>query len=827
MTKDVNQMNSVEYAEYKMQQNRQWKNQQYDRAMKDLEKQQRNAFIKDGLGLFFDEMKYNSNYNLETMQLNNLGNTINTVSNLSKANDIKKERDRLLNKFGTEEAIWDYQASSKVFSNPEISNLNIKTLKDLQTLAGNQMITPEQLKTYTNSYNVEKNRYKNLWENDKSFDSYDDQFIGERVANLKTLQETKPSQSFLGIAQGKDQETRDLIQSNYTKIFEENSAVAKALETRKSLIAGNVKTNVTQEEVDKVVAQNILSNDDIPFATFKAQIAPEISKTQRLYVDADKIEANFDRLLKEKFEKNEPFRVLDVWQEARRPFNRNFRYDEVDSVNKFITQLKKDGVASTTINELVKRDFGLDIDLVAEAPISYASLAIQNNGTINNDLAAQLMISTEGKALLKAKPELLQDTAQAYGLLSEDEQTNYMTQAENRLISAAPYITDTAWISNTLGEDVAKSLEVTAKARKKVLDKLIDKTTGTAPKYINKSLIEEVNNIIGMTIYDLDKNNITGDQKQKEISKKIINLVDQLEIKNNQLVLSPTGSLSFSQFNISKTLQDISQPVNPEVLKLNKAVNGFNLAQETFTQNTANEEAKNEMLTNAAIIINTAVKQDPSLNTIQKLRELSPEMRELLNTVELATPTTSVQELLDYLPKLSDSELAENIPADTTAPAPAPTPAPTPAPSPAPDLEESPVMTPTVATPDIYDQFTNMQRGQYDNATRQLNEVEEQLKDTTNLSTNELNSLTRKKDQLENRLRDLIENPGPVIVVVNREEKRLKEELNGIKRQLRFNKNFLKPSEITELEDQQKNIERQLQEFTTTGNTSSLLSPNN
>ena len=826
MTKDVNQMNSVEYAEYKMQQNRQWKNQQYDRAMKDLEKQQRKAFLKDGLGFIFDEMKYNSNYNLETMQLNNLGNTISTVSNLSKANDIKKERDRLLNKFGTEEAIWDYQAASKAFSNPEIANLNIKTLKDLQTLAGNQMITPDQLKTYTNSYNVEKNRYKTLWNNDQSFDSYDDQFIGERIANLKTLQETKPSQSFLGIAQGKDQKTRDLIQSNYTKIFEENSAVAKALETRKSIIAGNVKTNVTQEEVDKVVAQNILSNDNIPFSTFKAQIAPEISKTQRLYVDADKIEANFDRLLKEKFEKNETFQVLDLWQEARRPFNRNFRYDEVDSVNKFITQLKKDGVASTTINELVKRDFGLDIELVAEAPISYASLAIQNNGTINNDLAAQLMISTEGKALLKAKPELLQDTAKAYGLLNEDEKTNYLTQAENRLISVAPYITDTAWISNTLGEDVSKSLDVTAQARKKVLDKLMVKTKGTAPDYINKSLIEEVNNIIGMTIYDLDKNNITGNEKNNEISKKIINLVDQLEItKNNQVVLRPTGSLSFSQFNIQKTLQDISQPVNPEVLKLNKAVNGFNLAQETFTQNTANEEAKNEMLTNAAIIINTAVKQDPSLNTIQKLRELSPEMRELLNTVELATPTTSVQELLDYLPKLSDSELAENIPADTLAPPPAPTPAP--APSPDNDLTgpPEPVLTPTVATPDIYDQFTNMQRGQYNNATRQLNEVKEQLKDTTNLSINELNSLNRNKDKLENRLRNLIENPG--LGLVNREEKRLKEELNGIKRQLRFNKNFLKPSEITELEDQQKNIERQLQEFTPTKNTSSLLSANN
>jgi len=361
MTKDVNQMNSIEYAEYKMQQNRTWKNQQYDRFRKDQEKQKNEQLVKDLLGLTFGEMKANAEYNLQTMQLNNLNDSIKTVANLASANEIQKEREALLSKYGTAENIWSYQAASRAFNNPEIASLKITSLSDLDKALATGLINPQQHKTYKNSFEVEKNRYKDLWENDKSFDKYNDNFVTTRTAELTALRDTKPTIGAIGLITGKDQDARDLIQNNYNLIFEENSAVAKSLSTRQSILAGNTKTNVSQKEIDNVVAQNILQDDNLQFRNLKGQITPLISKTARIYADSDKIEARFDKLIKEKYENNETFNVTDVWNEATRPFNRNFRYDEIAAVTKYIDTAKQNGADNAVIQAKVKDNFGLDV----------------------------------------------------------------------------------------------------------------------------------------------------------------------------------------------------------------------------------------------------------------------------------------------------------------------------------------------------------------------------------------------------------------------------------------------------------------------------------
>lgn len=813
MTKDVNQMNSIEYAEYKMQQNRTWKNQQYDRFRKDQEKQKNEQLVKDLLGLTFGEMKANAEYNLQTMQLNNLNDSIKTVANLASANEIQKEREALLNKYGTAENIWSYQAASRAFNNPEIASLKITSLSDLDKALATGLINPQQHNTYKNSFEVEKNRYKDLWENDKSFDKYNDNFVTTRTAELKALRDTKLTTGAIGLITGKDQDARDLIQNNYNLIFEENSAVSKSLSTRQSILAGNTKTNVSQKEIDNVVAQNILQDDNVTFKTLKAQIAPLISKTARIYADSDKIEARFDKLIKEKYENNETFNIADVWNEAIRPFNRNFRYDEIAAVTKYIDTAKQNGADNAVIQAKVKDNFGLDVDLVSKAPISYGQLALQGEGTISDVLAAQLMTTTEGKNFIKNNPNVLQNTAKGYMLLTEDEKEAYVVQAENRLKSIKPYLTDDAWLSNTFG-DRAESLDVTTKARKKVLDELFQVTKGTSPAYVHQSILDEFNNIVGMTIYDVDKAGLTGDDRNKEINGRLLNLVDNLEMVDDELVLKPNSDVAFKQLNFNKSLQD-NQQYNPKQLQLEKALNTFNLSQETFMNNTDDEEAKNVMLTNAAIIIDEVVKQNPNINTIQKLRESSFAMGEMLNSIEVATPTTSIQELLDYLPKVSNDEMAQNIPAPSSTQEligpPRPTGTQTPAPTPAPDLtkEEPEVVAealPLVASDDVYNSFTKDQKNRHDSLNESLQEINADLEDPTNLTTRDIQRLTKRKTDIERSLRNLIRGSA----FYRSQEKDIQKELDAIERQLNFRRDVLTQQDIQDLRAKQVELREQL-----------------
>lgn len=813
MTKDVNQMNSIEYAEYKMQQNRTWKNQQYDRARKDYDKQRTERFIKDGLGLVFGEMKANANYNLETMHLNNLTDSIQAVANYASANDIQKERERLLNQFGTPEAVWSYQAAAKAFRNPEIASLNIASVKDLETAVSNKAITPEQYFKYLNSYEIETNRYKDLWENNKSFDKYNDNYVTTRTAQLKALRETKPTISGLGLITGKDKEARELIQNNYDLIFDENSAISTALATRESIKAGNTKTTVSQKEIDNVVASKLSAATDVPFNTIKATIADEISKS-RIYSSAKLIEARFDNLVREKFKNNESFDARDLWNEAKIPYMQDFNYNELAAMNKFVTD-NINRVNPDVLEGVFKERFGIEIDFTAKAPITYGLNALTNGTRISNELAAQIGATDQGNRFLKQHPEIINDTVKSWNNLQTERKDSYKLDAENRLKSSRALITDKDWLTANLGEAVALSLDVDTKARKKVLDQLFNTTGGQSPKYVHQSILDQFNSIVGLTIYDVERNDtLSFEDKNRIISKKIIDLVDNLEIKDKVLTLNPFSDIAFKQFNPSKSSQDNIQ-YNPAILKLNKAVNNYNLAEEAFKNNLDDNEAKQNMLVNAAIIIDAVVKQDPSINTIQKLRESSLEMVTLLNSIELATPTTSIQELLEYLPKASNDDIAQNIPAPSSTQEligpPRPTGTQTPAPTPAPDLtkEEPEVVAealPLVASDDVYNSFTKDQKKKHDSLNESLQEINADLEDPTNLTTKDIQKLTKRKTDIERSLRNLIRGSAFYI----NQEKNIQKELDAIERQLEFRRDVLTQQDIQDLRAKQVELREQL-----------------
>lgn len=133
-------------------------------------------------------------------------------------------------------------------------------------------------------------------------------------------------------------------------------------------------------------------------------------------------------------------------------------------------------------------------------------------------------------------------------------------------------------------------------------------------------------------------------------------------------------------------------------------------------------------------------------------------------------------------------------------------------------LNKKDVETPTVATQDVYEKFSPMQRNQYDALSKQLVTVDEELKDTENLSQRDLLVLTRRKTVTENAIRKLIESPGLAgIPLRDREEKKITDDLNAIKNQLKFRRSVLSPAEIKELEEKQIDLEEQLQSLTITG----------
>jgi len=133
-------------------------------------------------------------------------------------------------------------------------------------------------------------------------------------------------------------------------------------------------------------------------------------------------------------------------------------------------------------------------------------------------------------------------------------------------------------------------------------------------------------------------------------------------------------------------------------------------------------------------------------------------------------------------------------------------------------LNKKDVETPTVATQDVYEKFSPMQRDQYDALSKQLVKVDEELKDTENLSERDLLVLTRRKTVTENPIRKLIESPGLAgIPLRDREEKKITDDLNAIKNQLKFRRSVLSPAEIKELEEKQIDLEAQLQALTITG----------
>jgi len=659
MTKNIKDMSSVEYADYMIQSNRTWKNQQAAAYRKDIKKQQRRSDVKSLLSLASQELVYGAENKLQEMHVKNLPQTINYAANLAKANTIEEERNKLLDKYGTPEQIWQYQAASKSFSAPDIAKYNFKSMDDVSTALTTGLISPEEYSNLNKSYNIELERSQKLWDNGASFDQYDDTYTNTAVTGLTTLQTTKPKNSAIGVLRGKSDEYYDLATTTYNTITEDNTAISQALINRQKIISGQADVKDVSTKTSEATKSSLI-NSDIPFSGIKRNITDLINKTANEINNPQRVEARFDKLVEEKYKNNETFNATALWQEARRPFEGEINLDKLSNVLNYIDTAKNNYNADNEVIEAeIQERYGWDIDFAAPSALTYATNALKNNVKVSDEIAMILGSTADGKRLLEANPNLYGDTVKAFYAEPTDKQDNYKNEAINLISTIRGNLEDPSFLSK-LGID---KNSVENKARSETLNSFFRLTDGATPTYQFGGVVKQMQDVLAKTIYDFDRQLAAGTMTQEEkntaLNLKALEYINNLEIKDKQLIFKPFSDVEFKQLQLLESAKSNTM-YNPVRIKGQKALNKYNLAFETFSNDQNNIEAKDEMLSNAAIIIDGITKQNPNLNTIQKLRESSPSMNILLNQIELATPTSSVQEILEYLP-VSNEIIAENI----------------------------------------------------------------------------------------------------------------------------------------------------------------------
>ena len=651
MSKDIKEMDSVEYADYMVQSTRNWKNQQAGAYRKDMKKQQRREDWKTLLGLGAQEMVYNSENRLKQMHVSNLPKTINYAANLAQGNMLQEERIGLLDKYGTPENIWAAQASSKAFTSPDISKYKFTGIKDIDTAFSSGLITPEERITLTNSYNKELQRAENLWNTGSSFDKYDDTYTNTSISGLQTLKDTKPTFSALGILRGKDDEYYDLTTTTYNTITEDNTALSAALATRKQIIAGGAKTETVPAQTDEAL-RTMLLESKVPYATIKASITPLINKTSIQLNNPERIEARFDMLVKEAYQKNERINPTELWMEARRPFATDVNVDQMGEFLNYANVLSKQtSDKDLQLAELKRRFPDMDIEFTASSPLPYVINAVNSGQTINDSILFQAISTAGGKAVVDANPQLWSNSVKSFLSLDDAVQSDYKNKALNAVKTIKSNLDNPSYLSQM--EKTPEDSEI--KSLVNVLDQFFVQTDTANPDYKFKGVVSAMQTNLAYTMYDLERNKdqgiITEDEYQAALNLKFTQELAKLEVdKDNEVVFKPFSDTAFKQLNVSQSVID-NKTNNVDMLKQEKAGRQYNLSWETLGNNPESIEAKENLLTNAAIIIDGVVKRNPNINTIQKLRESNSALNSMLNQLETVTPTKSVSEILSYLPE--------------------------------------------------------------------------------------------------------------------------------------------------------------------------------
>jgi len=651
MSKDIKEMNSVEYADYMVQSTRNWKNQQAAAYRKERKKQQRREDWKTLLGIGAQEFVNNSENRLKQMHITNLPKTINYAANLAQGNAIQEERLGLLDKYGTPENIWSAQAASRAFTSPDISKYKFNGIKDIDTAFASGMITPEERITLTNSYNKELKRAEELWNSGSSFDKYDDTYTNAAVTGLQTIKDTKPTFSTIGILRGKDDEYYDLTTTTYNTITEDNTALSAALATRKQIIAGGAKTETVPAQTDEAL-RTMLLDSKVPYATIKAAITPLINKTSMQINNPERIEARFDMLVKEAYQKNERINPTELWMEARRPFATDVNVDQMGEFLNYADILSKQTSNRDLQEAELKRRFpDMDIDFTASSPLPYVINAVNSGQPVNDSILLQAMGTSGGKAIVDANPQLWSDSVKSFLNLDDAVQSDYQNKALNTVKTIKSSLDNSSYLSKI----EKKPEDADIKSLVNVLDKFFVQTDTANPDYKFKGVVSAMQTNLAYTMYDLerskDKGIITEDQYQAALNLKFTQELGKLEVdKNDELVFKPFSDTSFKQLNVSQSVTD-NKTNNVDMLKQEKAGRQYNLAWETLGNNPESIEAKENLLMNAAIIIDGVVKRNPNINTIQKLRESNSALNSMLNQLETVTPTKNVSEILGYLPE--------------------------------------------------------------------------------------------------------------------------------------------------------------------------------
>lgn len=640
MAKDIKDMNSVEYGDYLIQSQRAWKNQQYNRAMKDKDKENLKDFLIGGLKLTFDEMRYRGNQKIQEINFKQLPKLIGAVTNLSEGNVIAKERNQLLNQYGTKENVWNAKAISTTFNAPDLRNLGIVDLKSLDESLANGYIDPAKHAQVKNLYNNNVLKFKNLWENDKPFDKYTDEYVTQNVANLKFIKESKPSVGAIGAFRGEYDKFGQMIEAGYKQAFDNINATQVALNARKTLLdtgATGKDAKLKPSDIEKTLLES-----DIPFASIKASLANEFAAIAGTLNNPERIERDFDREVTRLYKENKTFNARAVFEKVKAPYMNDISYNLIDQVSTMYEEFTaRNPNNPALVYSLIEQQTGLDFENLSNSKKATGAIFLQDaimngkKGTISNEMAAVLMSSTDTKAMLEEYPSVLQDASKAFLNLDTSEQDNYKNRAVSRLESLRAYVKD-----NELYGDKVRRRNAVEK-----INKLLVTTEGTAPQFAETEA-NDIINALAITTYEYERDSIPEMEREQLINAQALKLIDKLDIKDGQLVTGADTSIKWEptlSFNEYKE-KIVSQ--TPEALEYVGLTNRFDVAVEKVKSNPDNIMAKETVLTTGATIIAKVVEQNPNLNTIQKLRSSSRSMNELLNQIEMVSPTTTLGDLL-------------------------------------------------------------------------------------------------------------------------------------------------------------------------------------
>jgi hypothetical protein len=647
MSKDIKDMNSVEYGEYLIQNQRAWKNQQYDRAMKDREKQQIQDLLFGSLGLISNELAYSGNQKIQELNFKKLPDMINAVTTMAEGNAIAKERQQALNQYGTPENVVRARAIAHTFRAPDLQKKGITDLASLDDAYFNNYIEAIEYQNIRNEYQNNYNRLDKLWKNNQSFDKYTDTYVKTNIDALKSIKEQQPSIGHIGRFRGDYNKYVNQLETAYSNILSPISAGQIALEERNKLMAsGDVSGKINTSTVEKQ-----LRAADVPFAAIKARLADEFAGYYATINDADRIERDFERLVGQAYEKGGTLNPRALLMQAATPYLKDINYNFFDAMVQDYNTMVARKAPLNLINATIENKYGIKLDKVTTDVKSVAAAklysSVQNNatGSLTRLDVAQLLSSSDTRAVLENNLSLVSDVQQAYMLEEDTVKQNYKNKALIILEDMESVVNNSAQFKQFAAD--AGIEQSKQKTLQNVLSKLTERGD-TGDRFVNAEVYPILEHL-ALNMYEMERNGIDPDQaRDQALINTYRDYINKLDFVNNKIVT--TGLITQTRWNKG------DNPVTniQKVVDQNKTTNPyshlttqFDKSLEQLKDNPDNVNARETALVSGATLLNEFIKRNPMLNTSQKLRESSATMNELLNQLEFISPGLNLQELLD------------------------------------------------------------------------------------------------------------------------------------------------------------------------------------